>query len=271
MGRAFSALETYMQAHGLTPAGPPRAVYTVSNPEGSRFHRGACQSPHPPARKPEPGPVRVGELPAGRCSASPTMGPTVASPEMYGAIAEWLKEHGWRVGAGLGALHADVGRVSRRSQRHAARGPADLHLPAARRVRLRTARIRARLRVTRAATGSSPPFRRRRSEGGARAMRCAINVPNFGEYGDPRLLADLAHDKRRVGTGSSSGITSSSLTRSPPCRSPTPDRAGRCGGGDRAYPAGADGHAARAPSSLESGARGRDARPALGRAGSSSV
>ena len=38
-------------------------------------------------------------------------------------------------------------------------------------------------------------------------MRFAINLPNFGPYGDPKLLADLAHEAEEVpaGMASSSG------------------------------------------------------------------
>jgi len=93
MGRAFGALEAYMQAHGLTPAGSPRAVYTVSNPEGSRFIV-AFPIAAPPAGKPEPGPVRVGELPGGKMLCFAYYGSYSGLPEMYAAITAWLKEHG---------------------------------------------------------------------------------------------------------------------------------------------------------------------------------
>src|SRR5579859_2116066 len=34
---------------------------------------------------------------------------------------------------------------------------------------------------------------------GATPMRYAINLPNFGSFGDPRVMADLAHEAEAAG------------------------------------------------------------------------
>lgn len=93
MGRAFGTLEGYMQAHGLTPTGSPRAIYTVSSPEGSRFVV-AFPIAAPPAGKLEPGPVRVGELSGGKALCFAYYGPYSGLSAMYAAISEWLKQEG---------------------------------------------------------------------------------------------------------------------------------------------------------------------------------
>jgi effector-binding domain-containing protein len=93
MTNAFSTLGAYLSSLGITPSGPPRAIYTVSNPEGSRFVV-AFPIAALPAGKPEAGPVRVGELPGGKTLCFSYYGAYSGLPAMYAAITEWLKQKG---------------------------------------------------------------------------------------------------------------------------------------------------------------------------------
>ena len=93
MTTAFETLGAYLHQHEIAPVGPPRAVYTVSSPEGSRFIVGFPVAA-PPAGEPEPGPVRVGELPGGKMLRFTHRGPYAQLAVTYGAITEWLKQRG---------------------------------------------------------------------------------------------------------------------------------------------------------------------------------
>jgi effector-binding domain-containing protein len=93
MERAFCTLGEYLARHGIAPSGPPRAIYTVSNPEGSRFVV-AFPIAAPPTGKAEAGPVRVGELPGGKTLCFSYYGPYSGLSAMYAAITEWLKQRG---------------------------------------------------------------------------------------------------------------------------------------------------------------------------------
>ncbi|MFN8536433.1 MAG: hypothetical protein U0232_03015 [Thermomicrobiales bacterium] len=134
MGRAFGTLEGYMQAHGLTPTGSPRAIYTVSSPEGSRFVV-AFPIAAPPAGKLEPGPVRVGEIVRRKGALLRLL--CTYSCGLLGDVRgdlEWLKQEDDRRSGTSGSASCRW-EARRRPERDAARRSADVHLSAARRVR----------------------------------------------------------------------------------------------------------------------------------------
>lgn len=93
MTGAFDTIGAYLHTHGVIPTGPPRAIYTVSSPDGSRFIV-AFPIAAPPAGGPEQGPVRVGELPAGKTLRFIHRGPYDQLAATYGAITEWMEGRG---------------------------------------------------------------------------------------------------------------------------------------------------------------------------------
>ncbi len=96
-------------------------------------------------------------------------------------------------------------------------------------------------------------------------MRFAINLPNFGPFGDPRVMVDLA----RCGPGRSRWLFYLGSCAVAGARESPGRRAMGDSGGDRqrnrAYPLWPDGDAAAAPPPLAGGTPGEFARSAGGR------
>ena len=93
MADAFGTLGDFLHGHGIAPAGPPRALYTVLGPEGSRF-LAAFPVSALPGGGPKPSRVRVGELPDEKMLRFTHRGPYDRLAATYGAVTEWLKQQG---------------------------------------------------------------------------------------------------------------------------------------------------------------------------------
>lgn len=93
MGAAFGDLVSYLQANGLTPAGPPRAIYTSYGPEGTAFLV-AFPIAEPAVLPPASGAASVQTLPGRRAyrfthrGSYPTLGAT------YGRITQFMTARG---------------------------------------------------------------------------------------------------------------------------------------------------------------------------------
>jgi effector-binding domain-containing protein len=93
MNRAFAALGSYVEAQGLRPKGPPRAVYTAFSPSEIRFTAALPVATLPPSTA-KHGDVRVGMMPGGRALRFLHRGPYATLRETYARIEEWLRERG---------------------------------------------------------------------------------------------------------------------------------------------------------------------------------
>jgi len=92
IGAAFGTLAEFIGRHGLTPAGPPRAIYTAYGPEGVSFTvvmpvaAGTTAAAEPP--------VEVGSLAGGRAYRFTHRGPYRDLMQTYGRITAFLKATG---------------------------------------------------------------------------------------------------------------------------------------------------------------------------------
>jgi effector-binding domain-containing protein len=92
MGSTFGALGAWIGAHNITPAGPPRAIYTAFDATGISFTVAfPVGAPLPIA---EAGPITVEKLPGGRALRFVHRGPYDAIRATYDQIEAWLRERG---------------------------------------------------------------------------------------------------------------------------------------------------------------------------------
>lgn len=89
MGRAFETLGRFIGANGLTPGGPPRAIYNAYGPEGVDVTV-AIPIETPAAPIPAGGDVRVALLPATRTLRFTHTGPYHELAGTYGRITQYL-------------------------------------------------------------------------------------------------------------------------------------------------------------------------------------
>ena len=128
MGATFGSLMTFMQMHGLMPSGPPRAIYTAFDPEGTVF-----TVAFPIAEPPE---GTTGSRHCNYCPSSRRKNPAIHSSRPLPQLEyHLLPDHPIHGGEGpdnrretrLGKVHAHVGRVRERSFSNPGSRPADLH------------------------------------------------------------------------------------------------------------------------------------------------
>lgn len=93
MGPGFGMLMGFVQQHGLTFAGPPRAIYTESCPAGTSFTLAAPIAALPAMEVP-PGPVTLGKLPAAKAMRFVHRGAYRDLLATYDRIAKFLVEKG---------------------------------------------------------------------------------------------------------------------------------------------------------------------------------
>ena len=92
MGEAFGILAQFMAARGITPAGPPLALYHGYDEKEISFNVGF---PVPPAdREKVEGEVKAGETPAGRALKTVHTGPYAKLRETYDAIMKHMETEG---------------------------------------------------------------------------------------------------------------------------------------------------------------------------------
>lgn len=87
--RAYGQVFGAMQARGLTPAGPPFALYFGMPTETVEVEAGF---PVTQQLKTEQGPVRAGTLPGGKCVHGVHVGPYDELKETYAELEEWVRE-----------------------------------------------------------------------------------------------------------------------------------------------------------------------------------
>ncbi len=87
--RALGEVYGAVQAQGLTPAGPPFALYFGMPGETVEVEAGF---PVPHALK-DAGAVHTGKLPGGKCVHGLHTGPYDTMSKTYGELTEWTKEH----------------------------------------------------------------------------------------------------------------------------------------------------------------------------------
>jgi effector-binding domain-containing protein len=90
MRAAFERLRGFLQQHKLTPAGPPRAIYSAYGPQGVRFTV-AMPIAGTPAAKRTIGPGFIKPLAAAKAMRFTHRGPYADLMKTYGLITEFLK------------------------------------------------------------------------------------------------------------------------------------------------------------------------------------
>ena len=93
MGETFGKLMAFMGRHKLTPAGPPRSIYTSYDPKGVKFIV-AMPITAPPDVAVEGGPGSVDSLAGTRAMRFTHRGPYAALMKTYGLITDYLKTKG---------------------------------------------------------------------------------------------------------------------------------------------------------------------------------
>ena len=93
ISKAFSQLGQLLQDHALTPAGPPRAIYTTYGPTGMRFIV-AMPIAAPPATEVAHGPSSVGTLAGMKALRFTHCGPYAGLMGTYGRITAFMKAKG---------------------------------------------------------------------------------------------------------------------------------------------------------------------------------
>ena len=93
MRTAFNELTGFVRQHKLTPAGPPRAIYTAYGPQGVRFIV-AMPIVRPQAIPRTIGPGFIKQLAGGRAMRFTHRGPYADLRKTYGLITEFLKAKG---------------------------------------------------------------------------------------------------------------------------------------------------------------------------------
>jgi effector-binding domain-containing protein len=93
MRTAFNELMGFVRQHKLTPAGPPRAIYTAYGPQGVRFI--VAMPIAKPATTPRTiGPGFIKPMTGGRAMRFTHRGPYADLRKTYGLITEFLKAKG---------------------------------------------------------------------------------------------------------------------------------------------------------------------------------
>ena len=121
MRTAFNNLMGFVRQHKLSPAGPPRAIYTAYGPQGVRFIV-AMPIAKPPAATRTIGPGFIKTLPAARAMrfthhgpyCGPGRKPTARLPSSSRAKGLMKTDADWAT------LHAHVGGIPQRPADHAA-------------------------------------------------------------------------------------------------------------------------------------------------------
>jgi effector-binding domain-containing protein len=93
MGPLFGQLMGLQQQYGLTPAGPPRSIYTAHGPKGIEFLV-AIPVAGPPPQSMEGAAGFVSTLDGGRAMRFTHKGPYNGLMATYGRITEYLKSKG---------------------------------------------------------------------------------------------------------------------------------------------------------------------------------
>lgn len=93
MRTAFDELTGFVRQYKLTPAGPPRTIYTAHGPQGVRFIVAMpVVRPRPTPRTIGPGFIKT--LVGGRAMRFTHHGPYADLKNTYGLITEFLKDKG---------------------------------------------------------------------------------------------------------------------------------------------------------------------------------
>jgi hypothetical protein len=93
MRSAFNELMGFVRQHKLTPAGPPRAIYTAYGPQGVRFIV-AMPIVKPQAMPRTIGPGFIKPLAGAKAMRFTHRGPYAELVKTYGRITEFLKTRG---------------------------------------------------------------------------------------------------------------------------------------------------------------------------------
>ena len=99
MGPAFRTLKGFIEQHRLTPAPPPRAIYSAHGPEGTEFTVAMPIAPPAPASAPatgapEGGSASIGTLPGARALRFLHRGPYRDMTATYQKITQFMQERG---------------------------------------------------------------------------------------------------------------------------------------------------------------------------------
>jgi len=94
MGDAFETLGAFIGTHGIVCAGPPRAIYTASGPEGTEFTLAFPIVEPAQTILAAPGGPTVGRLDAARAWRFTHHGAYSGIRATYGQIEDWLKSQG---------------------------------------------------------------------------------------------------------------------------------------------------------------------------------
>lgn len=90
---AFDELMGFVRQYKLSPAGPPRTIYTAHGPQGVRFAVAIPIAARPTATR-VMGPGFVKPLPGGRAMRFTHRGPYANLGKTYGLITDFLKSRG---------------------------------------------------------------------------------------------------------------------------------------------------------------------------------
>mgnify|MGYP000956916097 CR=1 FL=1 len=95
MCTAFASLMDFVQHHGLTVNGQPRAIYTAYGPEGVGFTVALPVALGPDTARTEDPSFRVEDLPSCKALRFTHQGPYPELAQTYNRITEFMKEKGW--------------------------------------------------------------------------------------------------------------------------------------------------------------------------------
>jgi effector-binding domain-containing protein len=107
MGAAFGTLMHFLERHGLTPAGPLRALYTEYGPQGTAFTLAMPIAGAPGAVAVDES-VRVGMLGGGKALRFTHRGPYRDLAKTYERIAQLMQAQGRMKDAGNWARYAPM-------------------------------------------------------------------------------------------------------------------------------------------------------------------
>ena len=93
-GTIFEKLGAFVQAAALTPAGPPRAIYTDYSPDGLKFVLALPVAGSPAGALPEGSECFVETLPGGKILRFTHHGPYPELMKTYGRVTEFMKAKG---------------------------------------------------------------------------------------------------------------------------------------------------------------------------------
>jgi len=97
MGKAFHQVWSFMQANGISPAGPALSVYTGYDPETMRFRAGFAVARDDMAKA--EGEVKADVTPAGPALHFVHKGPYATLRDDYGLMMQHAKDKGLKVSA----------------------------------------------------------------------------------------------------------------------------------------------------------------------------